>query len=284
MYTYGELTDDVKFLTRKGVKCGSIGKSAFGREIYYVRIDGTERKGAVITAGIHAREDVSTLFAIKQIYAITKSGSPCDLWFVPMVNPDGNVLAHGGAGEFPNREFLLGLNGGSEDFGLWKANGRGVDLNVNFDAKWGEGAKNVRSPAPENYVGTRPFSEPESAALAAFTARVNPLFTLSYHAKGREIYYDFGQTGNDMLRDRAMAEYAASVTGYSLIEGTRGSAGGYKDWCVAKLGIPALTLELVSDEYSHPLPNESIKEDFEKGWDLPIRLYEFPNGGVYERT
>ena len=280
MYTYEELTDDVKFLTRKGVKCGVVGKSAFGREIYYIRIDGANKKGAVVTAGIHAREDVSTLFVIKQIYAIMKKGSPCDLWFVPMVNPDGNVLALSGADEFPNREYLLGLNGGSSDFRLWKANGRGVDLNVNFDAKWGEGAQNVRNPAPENYIGARPFSEPETAALAAFTTRVNPLFTISYHAKGREIYYDFGQTGNDMRRDRAIADYAASVTGYSLVHGTRGSAGGYKDWCVLKLGIPALTIELVSDKYSHPLPNDSIKEDFEKGWELPVKLYEFINGGV----
>ena len=280
MYTYEELTDDVKFLTRKGVKCGSVGKSALGREIYYIRIDGTAKKGAVITAGIHAREDVSTLFVVKQIYAILKSGSPCDLWFVPMVNPDGNVLALMGAEGFSNREYLLGLNGGSEDFRLWKANARGVDLNDNFDAKWGEGAKNVRTPASENYIGERPFSEPETAALAAFTERVNPLFTLSYHAKGREIYYDFGQTGNVMRRDKAIAEYAASVTGYSLIHGTRGSCGGFKDWCVSKLGIPSLTLELVSDKYSHPLPNESIKEDFERGWDLPVKLYNFMHDGI----
>ena len=280
MYTYGELTDDVKFLTRKGVKCGVVGKSAFGREIYYIRIDGASKKGAVITAGIHARESVSALFVVKQIYAILKAGSPCDLWFVPMVNPDGNVLALEGVESFSNRDYLIGLNGGSSDFRLWKANGRGVDLNVNFDAKWGEGAKNVFSPASENYVGERPFSEPESSALASFTQKVNPLFTLSYHAKGREIYYDFGQTGSVMRRDEAIAEYAASVTGYSLVRGTRGSAGGYKDWCVAKLGIPSLTLELVSDKYSHPLPNESIKEDFERGWELPTKLYNFMIGGV----
>ena len=280
MYTYGELIDDVKFLTRKGVKCGVIGKSAFGREIYYIRLDGAAKKGAVITAGIHAREDVSALFVIRQIYAILKSGTPCDLWFVPMVNPDGNVLAFEGADKMPNREFLLGLNGGSENFRLWKANGRGVDLNVNFDAKWGEGAKNVRTPAPENYIGEWPFSEPETAALASFTKMVNPLFTLSYHAKGREIYYDFGQTGEKMLRDRAIAEYAADITGYSLVHGTRGSAGGYKDWCVSKLGIPSLTLELVSDKYSHPLPNESINEDFTKGWELPVKIYNFIQGGI----
>ena len=121
----------------------------------------------------------------------------------------------------------------------------GVDLNVNFNARWGEGAQNVRTAGSENYIGAKPFSEPETVALAEFTRKIKPVLTLSYHAKGREIYYEFGQSGERLRRDRAVAEYAVSLTGYRLIEGTRGSAGGYKDWCVQELKIPSLTIELV---------------------------------------
>ena len=78
-----------------------------------------------------------------------------------------------------------------------------------------------------------------------------------------------------------MAEYAASLTGYRLIEGTRGSAGGYKDWCVQELKIPSLTIELVSDNFSHPLPDESIYEDFARAPLLPVQLCDFMKENGY---
>ena len=38
MYTYGELLDDVNYLSRYGVETGAIGSSAYGRIIPYVKI------------------------------------------------------------------------------------------------------------------------------------------------------------------------------------------------------------------------------------------------------
>ena len=133
----------------------------------------------------------------------------------------------------------------------------------------------MRAAGAANHIGPAPFSEPETRALAAFTQKIRPVLTLSYHAKGQEIYYAFGQTGANLARDTAIARYAAKLTGYALIEGTRGSAGGYKDWCVQTLHIPALTIELAADSYAHPLPDESIADDFARAPLLPVRLYEF---------
>ena len=90
-------------------------------------------------------------------------------------------------------ETLLRLNGGSSDFTLWKANGRGVDLNVNFQADWGCGAANVRRPGPENYIGPAPFSEPETRALRDLTLALSPDATISFHTKGGEIYWEYGR-------------------------------------------------------------------------------------------
>ncbi len=276
MFTYDELLDDVNFLARRGIETGAIGASRCGRMIPYVRVTGERRDTVLVTAGIHAREHVSALYAVRQLYRLIAQRPPCDVIFVPMVNPDGNVLVHEGACAFGfEGERLLALNGGDTDFSLWKANIAGVDLNVNFDAHWGQGAQNVRVPGAENYVGEAPFSEPETRALAEFTRKVRPCLTLSYHAKGREIYYEFGQTGARAARDKAIAEQAAALTGYALIEGTRGSAGGYKDWCIERLGIPSLTLELVSDEESHPLEDKSVAEDFLRSPRLPADLYAF---------
>ena len=274
MYTYGDLTDDIRFLHRFGLETGRIGISAFGRDIPYVRI-GKMRDTVLVTAGIHARESVSSLFAIKQLYRAANEKLPCSLVFVPMVNPDGNVLISEGAKAFGKQgETLLAING-SADFSLWKASATGVDLNVNFDADWGKGLKNVFAPAPENYVGPSPASEPETRALCEFTEKVKPVLTLSYHAKGREIYFEFGQRGEDYARDRKIADKACAYTGYTRIDGTRGSAGGYKDWCIRHLRIPALTVELCDDSLHHPLSDNAIGEDFARAPLLPTVLYEY---------
>ncbi len=275
MYTYGELLDDVNYLSRFGVETGCVGASRFGRLIPFVHMEG-KGKPVLVTAGIHAREHVSSLFAIKQIYKFFSVTHVSDVWWVPMVNPDGNVLASSGAEAFGfEKNKLLALNGGNHDFSLWKANAAGVDLNVNFDAKWGEGKLNSRIAGSENFVGERAFSEPETLALAEFTKKIKPCLTLSYHAKGREIYYEFGQSGATLERDRDIAEYAASLTGFTLINGTRGSAGGYKDWCIQSLKIPSLTLELAPDDMEHPLPDCAIADDFEREPMLPEKLYLF---------
>lgn len=275
MYTYGELLDDVNYLSRYGIETGAIGASRFGRLIPYVRA-GEGKDKIIVTAAIHAREHVSALFAIKQLYKIVAEEPECSIYFVPMLNPDGNVLIEKGAEAFKGeKEFLLGLNGGKSDFSLWKANAAGVDLNTNFDAQWGKGAQNKTAPSSENYIGKCPFSEPETRAIAEFTRKLKPCLTLSYHAKGREIYYEFGQEGAALVRDRKVAEYASELTGYAIIEGTRGSAGGYKDWCISELGIPSLTVELADDALKHPLSDSCINEDFNREPLLPLKLYRF---------
>ena len=275
MYTYGELLDDVNYLSRFGVETGAIGASVYGRIIPYVRL-GNGNHSVIVTAGIHAREHVGTLFAIKQLYKILSDDIGFKLYFVPMLNPDGNVLVSDGADAFGfDKGKLIALNGGNADFSLWKANAAGVDLNVNFDAMWGSGRQNVRTAGAENYIGAYAFSEPETRAIADFTKKLQPVLTLSYHAKGQVIYYEFGQEKESLERDRAVAEYAAALTGYKLIHGTAESAGGYKDWCVSRLGIPSFTLELVSDSFTHPIPDTGLNADFAREPILPVKLYKY---------
>lgn len=130
---------------------------------------------------------------------------------------------------------------------MWKANARGVDLNCNFDADWGHGRLNTTARGGENCIGDCPFSEAETRALRDFTLRIRPYVTLSFHTKGEEIYWEYGGLG-----DRRGAEILSAATGYcSKI--IYGSCGGYKDWCIQKLKIPAYTVECGSDSLSHPI-------------------------------
>ena len=215
----------------------------------------------LVQYAMHGREFITALLAVEQ-YKIGVAKGSC--WFVPLVNPDGALLSEKGLETAPKpvRQPLIAMNGGT-DFSLWKANGRGVDLNVNFPALWGKGTKNTRDAGGENYIGRRPFSEPETRALRDFTLQVKPDYTVSYHTKGEEIYWYFHQSTRTCYRDMRLAQVLSRVTGYPLAQ-AYGSAGGYKDWCIRRLGIPAFTIEAGADSFSHPLGESALEDIVEK--------------------
>lgn len=209
-----------------------IGYSFCGRKIFAFHVGSDFGRQYVSTYAIHGREWICARLALKHIKIGTKSGG----WIVPLVNPDGAEIAQ-------TRN------------AMWKANARGVDLNVNFDADWGTGRLNVKTRGSENCIGDRPFSESESAALARFTLKVKPYVTLSFHTKGGEIYWEYSGGG-----DERGAKILSQAMGYPY-KTIVGSAGGYKDWCIQKLNIPAYTIECGSDALSHPITRlKDIKE------------------------
>lgn len=215
----------------KGKKC-VIGYSFLGREIYALHVGAEYGKQFISTYAIHGREWVTACLALKH----AKNKVACGGWIVPLVNPDGAMIAQT---EKP----------------LWKANARGVDLNCNFNADWGQGRLNTRVRGGENCIGDCPFSECESAALARFTQKVRPFVTFSFHTKGGEIYWEYGGGG-----DERGAKILSEVTGYPYRK-IAGSCGGYKDWCIQKLGIPSYTVECGKDELTHPIKKlRDIKE------------------------
>lgn len=278
MYTYSRLTDDIAYLLRCGAEAGSIGYSESGRIIPYVRVGNRKGVKTIVTGGIHARENVTCALVMRQAaYALDKGVPDGSVYFVPMVNPDGALLIEYGADFFKEKSgFLRQVNGGSDDFALWKANSDAVDLNVNFDARWASGIQNVKNPAPQNYVGGFPFCARETAALRDFTLEIMPDCTVSYHAKGRELYWFFHQSGWRKTRDLKMARYINRKLSYKLMDDFTSSAGGYKDWCVDTLKIPAFTVEIVSDEKTHPLSDDALSEDeWERNKDLPLIINEY---------
>ena len=232
----------------------SIGKTYLGKDIYCFCVSKTLHPKIVVTYSIHAREYITTFLALKQIERFRKHGKRGTVYFIPAVNPDGI-------------EICLKAKP------LYKANARGVDLNVNFDAGWGKGKTNVFSPADENYVGKCPFSERETRALRDFTLAVNPSATISYHSKGEEIYYEFHQDEKAKRRDYLIAEKLAFVTGYK-IKSTPNSYGGYKDWCIERLKIPAFTIEVGKDNLKHPITRKNLGKIYRKNKKVICTLTE----------
>ncbi len=241
-YTIDDLQNALDFLASQGAEIFDIGYTLLGRPIPCI-FKGSKSGGqTLLHASIHAREWVTTPLVIEMMknYNGTRG-----VWCVPMVNIDGVLLSQQGLDTVPEqslKDFLFDVNGGSDDFSLWKANARAVDLNVNFNARWGEGAQNVFYPAPANFVGQHPFSEFESKALRDLTERVKPSVTLSYHAKGNVIYKGFGCVDPNLN----CAQKISDSTGYPLLN-SYNSAGGYKDWYVATFQKLGLTIEVGDD-------------------------------------
>ena len=257
-----------KIKTNYKVKVAVIGKSVLGKNIYAVLCNTCKTyPWAIITAGIHAREHLSCNLVIKLIkqYITANADYGYNVAFVPLVNPDGANLAIHNLHGLPKTKHqrLVAING-SADFSLYKANANGVDLNNNFDANWNKKFTTKLFPSSQGYYGTKPFSEPETKALARFTKKLNPFITISYHLKGEEIYFDFFQQQKVYNRDLTIAQFFATVTGYKIKSTQQNSSGGYKDWCVQKLGIPALTIELGSDMFNHPYPQTELKSIYKK--------------------
>lgn len=244
-----DVLEELKYFYRDWTDIkGYIGCTENGVLIPFFAVKKTERPVILAQYAIHAREYITTYLGMMQAKDFAINGKRGTAYFIPAVNLDG----------------IAEVIGGNETY---KANANRVDLNVNFDAMWGGGAKNVRQKSSENYIGEYPFSESETRALRDFTLKVCPDMTLSYHSKGEEIYWEFYQSGAERARDLAIAKSVSAVTGYP-IKSAGLSCGGYKDWCVCKLHLPALTLEVGDDELTHPIGKEYAGEIFNKNRDV----------------
>ncbi len=255
-----------------------IGKTLFGRDIFAVKI-GEGTPVGIAQYALHAREYITAELAFAHFQKGVAKGS---FWLIPLANPDGALLSQKGLSSVENKEWrtrLTAWNQG-EDFSLWKANGRGVDLNVNFPARWGEGAKNTRKEGGENYIGVAPFSENETLALGNFTKEISPAYTVSYHTKGEEIYWYFYQPTHTYPLHKRLAEALSQSTGYPL-KSQGNSSGGYKDWCIQALGIPSFTIEAGKDSFSHPLGEEGLLDILQKNQSA---LYDLSKEYGYEKA
>lgn len=276
---YSELCDFVNRRQREGMTVGYLGQSGQGRMIPYLRLGRGSRRIVAVYA-VHAREYITARLACAHAdrYAkLMESLYPeFTLDIVPMLDPDGVELCFHGTASVadPVRRALLSeWNGGSDDFSLWKADAEGVDLNVNFDAGWGMGFFNRFVPGAENFVGAQPQSQNESRALVAFTETQDIVGTLAFHTKGEVIYWRFFQEEERLLRDLRIAEKVSQACGYALREAV-GSFGGYRDYCISALKIPSLTVEVGSDELTHPIGAERFGDILQRAGGIPAAFME----------
>ena len=259
-------------------KVKTIGKTKLNRKIYAVeKMNDKSLSTAVLVASVHAREWITTHLLLEFVNQnIFKIITHFNIALILMANPDGVELSVNGLKNFGKKyhKKLIKING-SNDFSLWKANARGVDINNNFDAGF-RLHNHGKKPASQGFAGVRTESEKETKAVVKYLKKINPFMVLSYHTKGEEIYFEYFQTGEALVRDRLIAERFSNSTGYKIKNVQSVSSGGLKDYVVSRLKIPSLTIECGSDELSHPitelydifLRNKNIAKDLEFAYNV----------------
>ncbi len=268
-----------------------IGTSVLGRGIPVLSL-GTGRSSVLYVGAHHGMEWLTSLLLCRfagELCTLAETGGRVGrqypatilemrrIYIIPMLNPDGvEYQLHGVGEDNPLRERLLEMNDGSTDFSHWQANGRGVDLNHNYDAGFAayktlEAEMGITGGAPTRYSGECPESEPESERLATFIRFHEELRgVMTLHTQGEEI---FTQCVGARARDiRHIADRLSALSGYRVKRAEGPAAfGGLSDWCIQKRGLPAFTVEC--GRGVNPLP-ASMAEGIYR--DIREMLFAFP--------
>lgn len=263
-------------------------RTAGGRPVIAVQL-GCGNTKVMLTGTHHANESITgTLLwelLLRYCRAICADGSfgqksaralyrNSMLYCVPLVNPDGADLV---AGEIPeaspayqNARRIASSFAQIPFPSGWKANLRGVDLNLNYPASWGE-AKEIKAargfdrPAPRDYPGEKPLDQRETAALAAYTACVRPDLLLAYHTQGSVIYP--GYRDIDPPGAKSLAAEFSALSGYEVeAVPPEASNAGYKDWFLSRFHRPGFTIEAGRGE--NPLPMTQLPRLIEENEPL----------------
>ena len=246
-----------------------------GKPLEEIRV-GSGAKRVHVNGSFHANEWITTNVLVRFLdeysLALTNGGSirglavnplyeATQLSLVPMVNPDGvDLVVNGLPEEEPYRSEALAINGGSTDFSGWKANIRGVDLNDQFPALWErEAERGAPAPAPRDYAGTAPLTEPEAQAMARLTGERDFRRVLAFHTQGSVIFWGFN--GLEPPESEALVQEFARVSGYEPIAYTD-SYASYKDWFIQDWRRPGFTVEL--GRGVNPLPLSQLEQIYQE--------------------
>ena len=111
--------------------------------------------------------------------------------------------------------------------------------------------KGIHGPAPRDFVGFGPLTEPEALALYNFTLIHNFRLILAYHSQCKVIYWKYA----DFLPkdSEEIGKKFAEVSGYTLdLTPPESAYAGYKDWFIQEYNRPGYTIEAGLGE--NPLP------------------------------
>jgi g-D-glutamyl-meso-diaminopimelate peptidase len=195
---------------------------------------------------VHIKEEYEHMLYGACIYELLQTYT---ILFVPMLNPDGYMIAQKGFGILRDIHLREACEKSNIDYREWKANGRGIDINRNFPSQFWK----------QKFGGDFPASEEETKALIRLFHEYQSIGFLDFHSRGREIYYyrnKMPESYNKKQLDIAIR--LCAITEYTLVppeeEIDVGDSGGntvhyYSEY----FHKPAITIETVEDEAEFPL-------------------------------
>ncbi|MHB2149836.1 M14 family zinc carboxypeptidase [Calditrichota bacterium LG25] len=270
----------------------SIGKSIENRDLWMVKIsdnpDVDEDEPEVFFTALHHAREPGGLMTLMYFmdYILEQYGVDAqitylidhrEIYFVPVVNPDGYVY-----NEQTNPD------GG----GQWRKNRRpvqswyGIDLNRNYGYQWGyDDAGSSPYPFSDTYRGSAPFSEPETQAIRDFVNGRNIKCVLNYHTYSNVLIYPWAYIDALTPDSIAFMEYGDLLTsqnryGFGNCNQTinYNANGDADDWMYGeqseKAKIFALTPEVGDDSDGFwpdqsrivPLCKENLKPNLNLTW------------------
>lgn len=198
-----------------------IGTSTRGQPIYALLISSTPdlknpalmSKPSFLVDGLHHAREVMTsevvlglaemhlaALARREVHAV-RMNQGWNLWFVPMLNVDGNGIVW-------NEDSWWRKNARAEGASTY-----GVDLNRNYGYRWGQCNGSSGAYESQTYRGPSAASEPEVQALNNLAQFVRPTGYLSFHSYGELILFPYGcrgeVTGENALISKVAQEMSA---------------------------------------------------------------------------
>ncbi|MDX8034448.1 M14 family metallopeptidase [Lentzea sp. BCCO 10_0856] len=238
----------------------SIGKSFQNRDIWALKVsdnvatDESEPE-VIFTCNQHAREHLTVEQCLQIIKRYTDNyATPAiknlvdsrEVWFIPMVNPDGV-------------EYDIATG----SFRGWRKNrqGNGTDLNRNWGYKWGCCGGSSGSTTSDTYRGTAAFSAPETNVIKNFVnsrvvGGVQQIKTnIDFHSFSELVLWPFGYTtantapGLDATEERAfrtLGQQMAATNGYTPEQASDLyiTDGSIDDWMWGQHKIWSYTFEM----------------------------------------
>lgn len=305
-YTYDMICADLDYFIKNypdAVHEEYMGKSEFGLDMRTVRIGRKERnqRAVFLVGNIHAREDYSSKLLMKflNVYLLSMEGKSAlypdalrlldsiDIYITPVANPDGLKIAHEDWEDIHEPFSMVRDSILVEDsYREWKANGRGIDINMTFD----DGNFQVKKggafhavPASEGYKGTEPSQPIETQNLQEFVHLRRPVITASFHTKGNILFWADANT-HPIFRDidTEIAKKAAAVSGFRMSSISKNPSDygcGLENYVRSCLGLLGTCVELSRGDktrFQHP-DAQFNTEVWQKAWQLP---YLYVNNAV----
>ncbi len=280
LQSYVEQYGDIVQLESLGPSQGSIyyneGKQNyvdFQHEVWCLKVSDNpemeeDEPNVFIGGAIHARELISVEVSMAVLQYILENYGTDDeitsmvdnyqIWFVPLINPDGHKLSIEELDLWHRKNMRDNNNNQMPDY---SAND-GVDLNRNFGYVWGNNnASDVYY--SESYHGPEAWSEPETVYLRDLIRSRRFWGAITYHSSGQYVLYPLGHLNGVCSYDHevmgALSDEMAStiprIDGTGTYTSNQAVDFGYTcqgtmgDWGYSEQRIFSFTIELSNTHF-----------------------------------